>query len=65
VPGSFWKNIPSGGLRQPQALARRKEDDPMVSMQKMYSNFNLHVSYCGTTVQLNLAHPGMTAARAH
>ncbi len=37
----------------------------MVSMQKMNRNSNLHVSYCGTAVQLNLAHPGMTVARAH
>jgi hypothetical protein len=37
----------------------------MVFMLKMNRNSNLHVSYCGTAVQLNLAHPGMTAARAH
>jgi hypothetical protein len=32
--------------------------------QKMPINSNLHVSYCGTAVQLNLAHPGMATARA-
>jgi hypothetical protein len=35
----------------------------MVSMQRI--NSNLPHGYCGTAVQLNLAHPGMTAARAH
>lgn len=52
-------------MRHPQALASRKEDGPMNMTQKMTANSNLHVSYCGTAVQLNLAHPGMTAARAH
>ncbi len=33
--------------------------------QKITSNSNLHVSYCGTAVLRNLAHPGMTAACAH
>ncbi len=37
----------------------------MISILKMNRMNNLHVSYCGTAVQLNLAHPGMTAARAH
>ena len=37
----------------------------MVSILKMNRMNTLHVSYCGTAVQLNLAHPGMTAARAH
>lgn len=37
----------------------------MNRLQKITSNSNLHVSYCGTAVQLNHAHPGMTAARAH
>ncbi len=37
----------------------------MNRMQQLTSNSNLHVSYCGIAVQLNLAHPGMTAARAH
>lgn len=54
---------PSGDLRQPVALASGKEDDPMVLTQRMFTN--LPHGYCGTAVQPNLAHPGMTAARAH
>ena len=37
----------------------------MNSMQQLNRTLNLHASYCGTAVQLNLAHPGMTAVRAH
>lgn len=37
----------------------------MNRMQHLTSNSNLHVSYCGTAVQLNLAHPGKTAASAY